>query len=121
MCGLTADFSNVKRWATYDLCGEPPVLSHSPPTASMDMLSQSEDRPLSSAVEKWTPLFDRLRFVVGRCGYNPPPQKKKTAGAGFLSLFPVNQNLKRWKICCCVLMRRRAATDVVQFLSCNVQ
>lgn len=31
MCGLTADISNVKLWATSDLCGEPPVSSYSSP------------------------------------------------------------------------------------------
>lgn len=31
MCRLTADISNVKLWATSDLCGEPPVSSYSSP------------------------------------------------------------------------------------------
>lgn len=101
MYGLTADFSNVKRWATYDLCGGPPVLSHPPPTASRDVLSQPEDCPSSSAVAKWTPLFDRLPFVVGR-GYDLPSNNSWSWFPVFASCEPGKGGKSETNVSCAV-------------------
>lgn len=45
MCGLTADISNVKLWATSDLCGEPPVSSYSSPPDGGRGRAQRQGQP----------------------------------------------------------------------------